>query len=452
MKGPASLQGRLAVLLLVSVPLIWLMATGFAVYAAHHEVDELYDTQLTLFARQLLTVQLTGEDDERPPTLPDTKHLIGRGDAGGTDDDDIGVAVWDQHGALLLADGKGKRFTYDPERRGFFTISGKHEHDWRLFYLPAPDGSRLVAVGQRQSLRHEVVSKVIQAQVVPWLFGLPVLLLLILWAVRRGLRPLQRLAESLRLRQPGDRTPLPESVPSETLPLVQSLNALFNRVAETLEREQRFTADAAHELRTPLAALKVQAEVIGLMPDDASRQRALAQLQLGIDRATRLIEQLLALSRLDPMSAPVAAQPIDWARLSERVLSDVQPAAQQKHITLARNLLVDAGAVLPLTGDDTLIGLLLRNLLDNAIRYSPDGAEVVLELSAERVAVIDNGPGIDPQWLARVRERFFRPPGQDVAGSGLGLSIVERIAELHGLTLDLNNQPAGGLIASLHRR
>ncbi|WP_230370193.1 sensor histidine kinase N-terminal domain-containing protein [Paludibacterium denitrificans] len=135
MKGLTSLQGRLAVLLLVSVPLIWLMATGFAVYAAHHEVDELYDTQLTLFARQLLTVQLTGEDDERPPTLPDTKHLIGRGDAGGTDDDDIGVAVWDQHGALLLADGKGKRFTYDPERRGFFTISGKHEHDWRLFYL-----------------------------------------------------------------------------------------------------------------------------------------------------------------------------------------------------------------------------------------------------------------------------------------------------------------------------
>ena len=451
MRQRPTLQRRLAVLLLITVPLIWLVSTAVAAYEAHHEVDELYDTQLTLFARQLLSVNMGERGDDPLPVLPKTKKLIRGGDRGEMEDDDIGVAVWNEAGDLLLSDGKGRHFSFDAARRGFYTVSGQDDADeWRLFYLPAPDGSRLVAVGQRQKLRHEVVLKVIQGQLLPWLLGLPVLLLLILWAVRQGLRPLQLLADNLAGRSPQERSPLPENVPGEVLPMVRALNALLARIAEAMEHERRFTADAAHELRTPLAALQVQAEVMALMPDEAGRQHALALLQQGIGRATRLVEQLLALSRLDPLQGLPAAQPVDWAVVCRDAMADVAAAAADKNMQLQLNWQDSPAQVLPLTGDATLLTLMLRNLLDNAVRYCPAAACIELQASATGMLVRDNGPGIAPEWLARVHERFFRPPGQDMPGSGLGLSIVERIASLHGLRLQLANRPEGGLQVSLH--
>ena len=452
MKRQPTLQRRLAILLLITVPLIWLVSTGVAAYVAHHEVDELYDTQLTLFARQLLIVNMGEHGDDELPVLPKTKKLIRGGDRGAVEDDDIGVAVWNAEGNLLLSDGKGRHFSFDASRRGFYSVSGHDDSDeWRLFYLPAPDGSRLVAVGQRQKLRHEVVFKVIEGQLLPWLLGLPVLLLLILWAVRKGLRPLQQVAADLGQRSALDRSPLTENVPGEVLPMVRALNALFARIAETLEHERRFTADAAHELRTPLAALQVQAEVMALMPDDAGRQHALQQLQQGIRRATRLVEQLLALSRLDPLQGLPSAQPVDWTAVSRDAIADVRGAAADKDMVLESVWLAAAPAVLPLAGDATLLTLLLRNLLDNAVRYCPVGARIELVLAEGEILVRDNGPGIAPEWLARVHERFFRPPGQDMPGSGLGLSIVDGIASLHGLSLTLANRDEGGLQVSLRK-
>lgn len=451
MRQRPTLQRRLAVLLLITVPLIWLVSTVVAAYAAHHEVDELYDTQLTLFARQLLSVNMGEHGEGELPVLPKTKKLIRGGDRGEMEDDDIGVAVWNEQGDLLLSDGKGRHFRFDAARRGFYTVSGQDDKDeWRLFYLPAPDGSRLVAVGQRQKLRHEVVRKVIQGQLLPWLLGLPVLLLLILWAVRQGLCPLQLLADNLARRSPLEHSPLPENVPGEVLPMVRALNALLARIAAAMEHERRFTADAAHELRTPLAALQVQAEVMALMPDEAGRQHALGQLQQGIGRATRLVEQLLALSRLDPLQGLPAAQPVDWAVVCRDAMADVSAAAAAKNMQLQLHWQDSAAQVLPLAGDATLLTLMLRNLLDNAVRYCPPGACIELQAAATGLVVRDDGPGIAPEWLARVHERFFRPPGQDMPGSGLGLSIVERIASLHGLRLQLANRPDGGLQVSLH--
>ncbi|RXZ44769.1 ATP-binding protein [Crenobacter cavernae] len=292
-------------------------------------------------------------------------------------------------------------------RLGFVdeTVKGRR---WRLFFLASPGGSLVVAVGQPYDFRDDALLEVLANQLLPWLLTLPILLLLIVVAVNRWLAPLSKLAEQLSHRQPHDSRPLATEVPSEARPLVDELNRLFSRVAETLGRERRFTTDAAHELRTPLSALRVQAEVATLAHDEATRTRALSKLMSGIDRATRLTEQLLALSRLDPLHG------------------------------LAR-------------ADALLIALLLRNLLDNALRYGREGGVVELILSPEAIVVRDDGPGVPPEYLERVRERFFRPPGQEATGSGLGLSIVERIAELHSLALTLANRPEGGFMATLAR-
>lgn len=239
--------------------------------------------------------------------------------------------------------------------------------------------------------------------------------------------------------------PVSEQVPAETLPLVQSLNALLARVAESLAREQRFTADAAHELRSPLAALKVQAEVLAMSSDEAEQQHHLGNIHESIDRANRLTEQLLTLARLDPMQALPDAQPIDWQRIGHQALQSVNLQAREKRVQLKLECACGFGQVFPPLGNEVLLQLMLRNLLDNAIRYSPPNSHVTLTLAANGLSVCDEGPGIAAEHLPRIRERFYRPPGQSQQGSGLGLSIVERIADLHGLRLDLVNADERGL-------
>ncbi|MDN0082081.1 quorum sensing histidine kinase QseC [Crenobacter sp. SG2305] len=445
-----SLRLRLSLILLVVAPLVWALATVGAYFQTRHEVNQLFDTQQTLFARQLLSSNLATRVDELPE-LPKTKRLIRGGEHGGFDDDALSFAVFDAAGRLLFYGGDGKHFPADPARRGFVVATVKHQGPWRLFYLPAPDGQRIVAVGQKEGYRRELVWEVVGVQLAPWLAALPLLLLVLVWAIGRELAPLRATAHELAVRRADDASPLQVArLASEVAPMVSALNQLFARTADTLARERRFTADAAHELRSPLAALKVQAEVAQLAEHDpAARQRALGNLTVGIDRATRLVEQLLALSRLDPLSGLADAKPVRWQRVADAACADVAPLAAQRQVTVER--VGDASAALPLPGDETLLTLLLRNLLDNALRYGPPGGRVVLTLAPDAIHVDDNGPGIAPDDLPRVRERFFRPPGQSEPGSGLGLSIVERIASLHGLTLLLANRPGGGFVASLVR-
>ena len=447
MRRPRSLQARLMLVLLLIVPATWLAASAAAVWLAQREVDELFDTQMAQFARQLLAIDVHGMRPDDPPKL---KHLLAGADKGRMDNDDMGLAIWDAQGRQVLCDGRGRRFDYEPARRGFHDFIGHdHHHDWRLLYLPAPDGSRMVAVGQKLGLRQEMVWSVVKAQLLPWMVGLPLMLLAILFALRRELAPFRRLADAIAARAPDDNSPAPDEVPLEVRPLVRALNALFVRIGRMLEHERRFTADAAHELRTPLAALRVQAEVLALTPDEGGRRHALSQLQLGIERAGRLVEQLLALSRLDPLQNPRQREPVDWGRLAEGLMAELAASADGVEWRLDWRCAPEKA--LPLAGDATLVGLMLRNLLENACRYGPADGAVELRLEADAVSVLDRGPGIAPEWLERVRERFFRPPGQEQPGSGLGLSIVERIAELHGLRLVLRNRPEGGLEARLER-
>ncbi len=209
-----------------------------------------------------------------------------------------------------------------------------------------------------------------------------------------------------------------------------------------MTRERRFTSDAAHELRSPLAALKVQTDVAQLSQDDPQAQeKALAQLHAGIDRASRLVDQLLTLSRLDSLDSLDGVEQIAMADLLQSAVMDIYPPAQQAGIDV--RLHINAPEVTR-TGQQLLLSLLVRNLLDNATRYSPRGSVVDVTLNTRSFTVRDNGPGISPDALARLGERFYRPPGQDATGSGLGLSIVKRIATLHGMRVSLGNAPEGG--------
>jgi two-component system sensor histidine kinase QseC len=287
------------------------------------------------------------------------------------------------------------------------------------------------------------------SQLTPWLVALPVLLVLIVGAVRHSMAPLRQLARDLEARAADERTPVSLDLPSELRPLVRAMNRLFDRVSVAIEHERRLTADAAHELRTPLAALRVQAEVAQLAEDPVARRHALGQLTLGIDRLSRVVAQLLDLARLDALGAPARVAGIDWARVVEQAVSECLPLAEERGSQIDCVWPAGAVQVLPLAGDETLIALLLRNLTDNALRYSQPGSLVEVVLAPQEVRVQDNGPGLPPAVLARLGERFYRPGGNDTRGSGLGLSIVRRVAGLHGLEVELANRPGGGFQVTL---
>lgn len=303
-------------------------------------------------------------------------------------------------------------------------------------------------VGQEWEYREDMALSILTAQLTPWLVALPLMLLILVVMLSRELRPLKKLAQALRWRAPESEEPLDsKGVPSEVRPLVESLNQLFTRIHSMMVRERRFTSDAAHELRSPLTALKVQTEVVQLSDDDPqTREKALAQLHAGIERATRLVDQLLTLSRLDSLDNLQDVAEISLEELLQSAVMDIYHPAQQAHIDV--RLQINAHNIMR-TGQPLLLSLMVRNLLDNAIRYSPQGSIVEVTLNARNFSVKDNGPGVAPEVLTHIGERFYRPPGQSVTGSGLGLSIVRRIATLHGMSASFGNASEGGFEAKV---
>ena len=429
-----SIRRRLLAYLSGGLLALWLATALASAAVALHEINEIADSQMSQLARSLMQVPqaAAGSTADLPP-------------AGGAESSNNGFAIWDKHGTLLLADRYGREIPFQ-------TASGFHNNRaawqgsaWRYLYLHDEHSGRTVAVSQRLKERLSTLTNALWVQLALTFLSLPLLLWLIARGIRRGLTPLDLLAGELAARNAQSLQPVSEQVPAETLPLVQSLNALLARVAESLAREQRFTADAAHELRSPLAALKVQAEVLAMSSDEAEQQHHLGNIHESIDRANRLTEQLLTLARLDPMQALPDAQPIDWQRSAHQALQSVNLQAREKRVQLKLECACGFGQVFPPLGNEVLLQLMLRNLLDNAIRYSPPNSHVTLTLAANGLTVCDRGSGIAAEHLPRIRERFYRPPGQSQQGSGLGLSIVERIADLHGLRLDLANADGGGL-------
>ncbi len=308
---------------------------------------------------------------------------------------------------------------------------------WSYFYVHHEMDEMFVSereeqVEESKDERQEFINRVVWRLIAPALVGLPLLGAWVWLATRRGLAPLDAVAEQIAARAPDRLHPVtPSTAPKEIRPLIEAINNLFGRVEKTLESERQFTADAAHELRTPLAALAAQAQVILRARDDAERSHATAQMITSSRRAGRLVDQLLTLARLDPENiVPAAAVRLD--SLAEEVCADHGAQALEKEVVLELEAVPTTVA-----GRADMLRILLRNLVDNAIRYSPMGGCVTVAVAPSLLTVTDTGPGIPPAERERVFDRFRRLAGQDTEGSGLGLSIVARIAERHGATTRL---------------
>jgi two-component system sensor histidine kinase QseC len=444
MKLPRSLQGRLLVLVLGLVTAAWLATAALTWIDVRHELDELLDSHLAQ-AAALLVVQQTREfeDDQRvdAPTL----HRYAP---------KVAFQVFHE-GRLALRSAKAPAA---PMLAGGGAADGFRTIDiagtaWRVFSTRGSEGDVRVFVGEQVRSRNSILWAVLRSSLGPMLFALPVLALAAWWAVRQGVAPLRRLGGTLARRTPDALQPIAvNGAPSEMVPMLDALNGLFTRIAELLESERRFTADAAHELRTPIASIRAQAQVALGATADSERSHALHATLQGCDRATRLVEQLLTLSRLESgaQHAPVA---VDLAALARRVVAELAPSALGKQQVVA----LDASAPCTVQGDATLLSVMIRNLVDNAIRYSPPGATVNIAVSNEqgavRLAVDDSGPGMSHADMARIGERFFRVVGSGQDGSGLGWSIARRIAAVHRAALRVaRSESLGGLSVEVRFR
>jgi two-component system sensor histidine kinase QseC len=438
-RTPRSLQARLLTLVLALLLLLWGTAALLAWGQARHELDELLDAHLAQSAALLVAQQLDAVDDELvdAPTL----HRYAPR---------VTFQVW-QGGRLVLRSPQAPTTPITERPSGFESVSidGKR---WRVFAARGAKRDVRVIVAERQDARGSILRAVQRGMLWPLAIALPLLAVAVWWSVRQGLAPLRELAGALAARDPQAIAPLAMAgdAPSEMRPMLAALNGLFDRIGLLLASERRFTADAAHELRTPIAAIRAQAQAALGATNDAERRQALANTLLGCDRAVHLVEQLLTLSRLES-SAPPPDGTADLSAVARRVAGALagDALARRQELTLQAELPV------PVRANETLLGVAVRNLLDNALRYSPDGARVRVRVSGHArratLEVDDSGPGMAPADLQRLGERFFRVLGHDPGGSGLGFSIVRRIAEATSASLQASSSPdLGGLRVTMH--
>ena len=424
---------------------------------AQHEVEELFDARLAQSARLLAGLIDADLPDSRRALLQDALDAAlvqARGPLGHEYENKLAFAVYDSNGAPLLGSASAPPGrleallgpTADGGTRGGFLSREMNGQRWRLFLLQDTRDSLWILVGERADVRGELAQKIARRSLQPDLIGLPLLGLLVWLAVGWSLRPLAQMARSLRQRAPDSLAELPQQpLPDELLPIRDALDRLLAQVTELLGREKRFLADAAHELRTPLAVLRIHAQNALAATEPVERDAALHQISAAVERAGRVVGQLLTLARLEPGASETLATTVDLLPLIRQELAELAPLALDRD----QELTLDAREEddYRLLGDAPALGILLQNLIANAIQYTPAGGyiQVSLEADAEQLqlAVLDSGPGVPADQRERLFQRFFRLG--ESQGAGLGLAIVARIAELHGGRIELLDSSLGGL-------
>jgi len=401
--------------------LLCIAGAGVALYrAVLEEASELSDMQLRQIA-STLPDQLSAANGARVVEDPEEEFV---------------VEAWNAQGAMMYAsrpDALLPRYLAN----GYATI--RHDGQrWRIYSVERRD--RVVQVAQSLATRDGLAAELALRIALPLLLMIPVLGGLIYLVVGRALRPLNRMAQAVAGRSPHALQPVElEPLSPELRPIVDALNALLLKIADAMTAQRRFVADAAHELRSPLTALKLQLQLAERADGAEALAEAHAKLHERLDRSSHLVQQLLSLARHEPDQAPQPAAPLNLRELAQAAVSD--------HSALADSRDIDLGAAfsmidVPITGHADALAVLLNNLVDNALRYTQAGGQVdviaAMEDGRAILRVADNGPGIAPHEAPRVFDRFYRPDGNTVWGSGLGLAIVKNIAELHGAAIRLD--------------
>ena len=429
-----SLRGELLVALIASVVLIWAVTLALSYFDVEHELGELLDAHLAQSAALLIAQvghDLEEIDVEHAPQL----HRYARR---------ASFQVWEDGRVLRVHSANAPDVRLSDVEQGF-SDSNIEGIRWRVFSAWDARRRYLIQVGERREARTAITTTIARNMLPPLVVALPALGVLIAFVVSRALRPLTSLNRELAAREPDNLVALDiRDAPAEVAPLVATLNRLFERTRRSLEHERRFTADAAHELRTPLAALRAHAQVARGATRNEERIHALEQVMAGCDRASHLVDQLLTLARLEPGLHAYFQQSCDLRAVAKDTLAEVAPAALDQGV----NIELDATEATLVRGDAPLLAILLRNLVDNAIRYG--GARVYVRIgcrdSRPFIEVTDEGPGVPAAQRELLGRRFHRLADGGGDGAGLGLSIVKRIAELHHATVQFDGAaPQRGL-------
>ncbi|WP_109123537.1 ATP-binding protein [Dyella sp. C11] len=448
-----SLRSRLRWLILGVIALVLLPLGIYSLRRTNNEVNELSDGRLAQSARTLQTLigeiglpALQRHNAETgvvvPITAKSTQEMVLHGH---TYESEVGFQVFDREGHPLLVTGNMTELQPpDATRPGFQNVRlGRYR--WRLFTLPPTADGWVVRAAERYDSRRDISVALWIEHGLPPLIALPVLALLLGWAVRRGLRPLDALAEKLDTRQPGSRDTLDVAdAPRELEPVLDALNSQFALLEEALERERRFSADVAHELRTPIASTMINLENAQASHDAREAGMALSDARASLAALARRVEQLLSLARLESSSRADQRSDVDLLAVARSVIEELSPLIGDSNVELDVAL---AEGELTVRGHEVALAALLRNLLENALRHVPDDGCIRFMVQRDEaqavIDVIDNGEGIPPERRAAVFTRFHREAGSRGDGYGLGLSIVQRAAQMHDATIELLDSPYG---------
>src|SRR3989338_5412714 len=451
-----SIRTYLLINLLLSVTLITSLAIIGNLFLAHQDIQVQLDAQLirstlrlqaifsgSIIPKELNAIQKRMENEsDYLAKLKTVQNL--KPEAIRQASRNVEFQIWNSSGKLILHSKNALKTPFSHGAVGLSTlwING---HMWRVSTGHNHTNQVTVMVAERANYRQELENRLTQDSVVVMLVTYPFLGFLIWVIVGRGLESLRRVAREVHQRAPTYLESVDlESVPSEIEPLISELNSLFGRLQSAFEKEKRFTADAAHELKTPLAALSTQTQVALRAKTDDEKKEALLKVLFGVRRSTHVLQQLLTLSRMEPEAGLTDTTSINLAKQAADVASMLAPDAIEKNIELE---LLSPDSHATILGNITAIDILIRNLVDNAIRYSPPNSFVSIDIKENEkhviLSVTDNGPGIPEKLRKRVFERFFRIVGNQTLGSGLGLSIVQQIAKLHHAHIELHTPTSG---------
>ena len=433
-----SIRSRLLFGLTAAIATLWVLVIATTYLGARREVGSLFDTQLEQSARVATRTMLGLSADPAPDEALKEQYKK-----------NLVIQVWDDEGTLIVNSMNAPEFPLSTRRHGFADTLIEGER-WRIFSFYDAANGLTIRAGEPYRPRDYLTGHVVVQTLYPVIVGLPIVTFLIWFVVGRGFMPMRRLAAEVHRRGSDNLEQIVAPyAPSEVRPLVEELNVLLARLKRKIDNERHFIGDAAHELRTPLSGLRVQAQVAKDARGARERDAALNNILTGVDRAGHLVNQLLTLSRLDE-SESLPTEDVDLKSILQRVLVDVLPVADQRSVELS---LAASDRALVVDGNPDALYVLIRNLVDNAVKYSPRDREVALTAAREeraiRLSVTDRGPGIPEAEREKVFDRFHRRHDGAAYGSGLGLSIARRVIDLHHGSIRLCAPPQGGLTVEI---